>query len=146
MIADDVKRARQRAWYLANRERILAARKTPEGRVRHNARARGYYAKNKTRINEQARDRYRVARYGLTPEAFAALLAGQGGGCAICMTGTPARGWHVDHDHACCPTVARSCGRCVRGILCSRCNKALGAFKDSVELLGRAVAYLGGPA
>ncbi len=39
----------------------------------------------------------------------------------------------VDHDHA---TGA------VRGALCGRCNKAIGLFKDSPELIRRALAYL----
>lgn len=47
----------------------------------------------------------------------------------------------VDHDHTCCPG-KRSCGRCVRGLLCNRCNRALGQFGDDIETLRRAVAYL----
>lgn len=35
----------------------------------------------------------------------------------------------VDHDHSCCPG-ARSCGKCIRGILCNNCNRALGILGD----------------
>ena len=31
----------------------------------------------------------------------------------------------VDHDHGCCP-FTRSCGRCVRGLICVNCNSAEG--------------------
>ena len=30
----------------------------------------------------------------------------------------------------------------VRGLLCHHCNKALGGFKDSVEILTKAIKYL----
>lgn len=71
-------------------------------------------------------------RYGLTPEQYDALLLAQGGGCAICKTTEP-RGkskefFSVDHDHSCCPGV-RSCGKCVRGLLCIRCNNSVGWFE-----------------
>lgn len=37
---------------------------------------------------------------------------------------------HVDHDHRCCPG-KRSCGKCVRGFLCTRCNIRLVAIEDA---------------
>jgi hypothetical protein len=30
----------------------------------------------------------------------------------------------VDHDHACCQKKNRSCGKCIRGLLCHTCNIA----------------------
>jgi hypothetical protein len=69
-------------------------------------------------------------KYGLTLEAFEALLASQGGGCAIC--GKPDVD-HVDQDHR--------TGR-VRGILCFRCNVAIGQMDDDCERLAAAMAYL----
>lgn len=44
---------------------------------------------------------------------------------------------YVDHDHGCCPGEGRSCGKCVRGLLCLRCNTALGHMErmwDSAEV------------
>lgn len=38
----------------------------------------------------------------------------------------------VDHDHDCCPGV-RSCGLCVRGLLCMQCNAAAGLLGDEPE-------------
>lgn len=36
----------------------------------------------------------------------------------------------------------KSCGKCVRAILCSPCNTGLGLFKEDVDLLKRAAALL----
>ena len=62
----------------------------------------------------------------------------QGKACAICSSTSDLV---VDHDHLCC-TSSRTCGQCVRGILCRKCNAALGLFNDSAEALSRAIAYL----
>lgn len=88
-----------------------------------------------------------LARYGLTFEQFDAMLAAQGGRCKICGTGKPGgvggpRGWHVDHDHACCSTRKRSCGNCIRGIICTNCNHVLGNARDDPVILQAALDYL----
>jgi len=81
--------------------------------------------------------------YKLTLAAFDALLAAQGGVCAICGSDDPgAANWCVDHDHACCPTKGRCCGKCVRGLLCDMCNRTLGTAKDDPDRLRKAAAYL----
>lgn len=83
-------------------------------------------------------------KYGISLVRYNELLSEQGGGCAICEATKPGgrgRRFHVDHDHACCPG-GRSCGKCVRGLLCHACNVGLGAFGDDVERLTSAMAYL----
>lgn len=87
-----------------------------------------YRATNKKRFQE----RYRQSVYGLTPEAFNAMLAEQDGKCAICrrkFEKTP----QVDHCHA---------TNRVRGLLCGRCNVGLARVQDSPELLRRMASYL----
>jgi hypothetical protein len=46
----------------------------------------------------------------------------------------------IDHDHACCRDEKRSCGKCIRGLLCPGCNRALGIIESKYEM---AQAYLG---
>jgi hypothetical protein len=88
------------------------------------------------------RDRRLRLRYGLSSVEFERRLQQQGG-CAACgRTESNGKYWHVDHDHACCPTDARSCGKCIRGILCHGCNTALGNVNDSVETLRKMIKYL----
>lgn len=49
-----------------------------------------------------------------------------------------ARSFHIDHDHACCPG-AVGCERCVRGLLCVRCNTTLGHDAIAAYLAGTPV-------
>ena len=69
-------------------------------------------------------------------------------GCAICGSAeTKGQGskhgqFSVDHDHSCCPDRTKSCGKCVRGLLCNHCNVILGFAKDNPDLLIAAAAYL----
>lgn len=85
----------------------------------------------------------RAMRYGISTAEADALLDAQGGCCAICgvASAESARAFAVDHDHACC-SGRKTCGKCLRGILCHGCNLALGGFRDNVDLLRKAVAYL----
>lgn len=71
-----------------------------------------------------------MKKYSITPDEFERIWSEQGSVCAICR-GTPRGRAHVDHDHACCPHT-RSCGYCVRGILCKRCNTELVASYEQL--------------
>lgn len=86
--------------------------------------------------------------YKLTLEQYMELWDRQHGVCAIC--GQPETQRHqngdirwldVDHDHNCCRG-NRSCGKCIRGLLCSRHNRGLGMFGDSLEELYKSIEYL----
>lgn len=65
-------------------------------------------------------------------EAYDRLWVQQGGRCAICGKQQRARALALDHDH--------QTGR-IRGLLCMRCNRALGAYEYDVLVLGAAIAY-----
>jgi hypothetical protein len=67
------------------------------------------------------------------------MLAAQGYACAICRDPFENQRICADHDHGCCPKLtdqtAKTCGRCIRGLLCVPCNTNLGWY----ELVGPAV-------
>ena len=81
--------------------------------------------------------------HNLTKANYEQLLDSQDNRCAICHTEIRTVKIHmsVDHDHNCCPG-QRSCGKCIRGLLCRSCNAGLGFFKDNVGILLGAIRYL----
>ena len=79
--------------------------------------------------------------YKITPEQVEEKRELQNNSCAICkavFTGTP----YIDHDHSCCPQSKKTCGKCVRGLLCRECNLGLGNFQDNPQALQNAILYL----
>lgn len=111
---------RVQLWREENRDRYLETQRrikqSPEGRRRERA---GHLKR----------------KYGITLEYYDALLAEQDGVCSICgRAPTPGISLHVDHDHA--------IGE-IRGLLCFRCNNALGDFGDDHDRLFAALRHLG---
>lgn len=86
-------------------------------------------------------------RAALTQAEYDERLKAQDGKCAICGSTEPGKGksrFAADHDHRCCPSVKekKSCGKCLRKLLCHYCNAGLGDFRDDPELLRKAALYL----
>lgn len=84
-------------------------------------------AKNPAKYKADKRKYKLRTKYGITAERYDEILAEQDGKCAICASPDPVRGdnFCVDHDHDCCPG-EKTCGRCIRGLLCFPCNIHLG--------------------
>lgn len=77
-------------------------------------------------------------KYKITKAMYEGLLESQGGVCAICQ-GLPNKYFlSVDHDHSCCPGI-KTCGNCIRGLLCGSCNSFLGRVNDDPS---SAIRYL----
>lgn len=81
--------------------------------------------------------------YRLRPADLDALYQKQLGVCGICRDDLDIATPHVDHDHACCPG-AKTCGRCVRGLLCRRCNHAVTELDKDRRWATWALDYLAG--
>jgi len=73
--------------------------------------------------------------YGINLNDFNLLLSQQNNSCAICTTHKDnlTKNLCVDHSH--------KTGK-IRGLLCSKCNRALGLFGDNALTLRQAAAYL----
>jgi len=117
----------------------------PENKRKHELAVRKWYQKNREKMrqyskeywadpNNKLKNRESKLRqqYGITMEAYKVLNEVQKGLCAIC--GKPDyKSLAVDHDH--------KTGK-VRGLLCHKCNTAIGMFDDDTNILLKAVDYL----
>jgi hypothetical protein len=103
-LVDQSKRSPQLRWYHANpanreksKEAIRKWRANNPERARELSRQAKARSRRKNPDAEGRRVYQRKFKYGLTPEAFDAMLAGQDGKCKICKQ--PSDQWHVDHCH-----------------------------------------------
>jgi hypothetical protein len=80
--------------------------------------------------------------FNMTIEQYEEMLRLQGGKCAICReVDSGGKRLAVDHDRACCPG-RKSCGSCIRGLLCNKCNQGIGYFDDDPDRILAAIRYL----
>lgn len=94
---------------------------------------------NSRRQTENNALRQKTNSYGISPKEYIELLEKHHHVCAIC--GKPETRIHqgvlaalsIDHDH--------DTGK-IRGLLCTRCNSAIGHFYEDVEIMRKAIDYL----
>jgi len=77
-------------------------------------------------------------KYNIPYSRYEQIKKEQKDSCAICSKKEKLL---IDHDHSCCPGVG-SCGRCVRGLVCFKCNVALGMVSDNKNILNSMILYL----
>jgi Recombination endonuclease VII len=125
----------------------------PEYRKREQAHARRHHATHREEIAARRRHRYAtdpeyrakylaataksaranlLKRHGMSLREYELRLALQGGACAICRK-TPKVPLCIDHCHV--------TGK-VRGLLCRKCNSALGFYDDDPEVAQAGADYL----
>jgi len=105
-----------------------------KNRERYNAWAKEYHHKRKHLWESKTRGYRLKSVYHITEEDFQNMTDSQNGVCKICGCSPNEHGknkmskvLHIDHDHA--------TGK-IRGLLCSRCNGALGWYekcKDGIK-------------
>lgn len=124
--------ARARDWYAENRQRAIENAK--RWRAANLDRARATRRARYPAIRAKTRDQHLQRTFGITTADYEAMLNVQGGVCAICLEPPkPGESFHVDHHDE---------RGGVRGILCVRCNNALGQLREDLQVASRAVDYL----
>lgn len=142
----DARKTYMREYYAANPEKF---KRTPEQLAARNEARREKYAQSAEfrerhkasvlawqQANPDKRKSQRLKVFGIALSDFNDMMAMQQGRCAIC-------GFSDLSDKNLFPLVdhCHKTGK-VRGLLCMNCNQGLGKFKDSVEALMTAAAYL----
>lgn len=101
------------------------------------------YRIEKPKSKEEVRAMGLWSRHRMTVEEFDSVLLDQKSVCAAC--GSEDYGWsgawNIDHDHRCCPR-NRSCVKCRRALLCSKCNMILGYCNDNPDHLEKLIGYI----
>lgn len=105
------------------------------------ARALQWYVDNPERASANKRKANLAKNYGLTVAEYNAMLLDQGGVCAVCGKDEPnehgrtGKKFRLSVDH-CHETGS------IRGLLCQRCNRAIGLLGDDPTLMRKAISYL----
>lgn len=128
-----------------------AARRESAARIKaanpeaYNKRQRQYVARYKSNHPDRVAQKdwaYALkSRFNISVERYFEMLEGQGGACAGCGTKPNGKRLAIDHDRKCC-SGNKSCGDCVRGLLCGNCNTALGLLKENVQTISNLLEYM----
>jgi len=98
--------------------------------------SRAYDHENRKRFQKRKEQAWLKTAYNLSPEDYDVFMLMQKKRCAICGRKFGKQRWlkpRVDHCHR----TGKN-----RGLLCNKCNMALGLFKESLIIIKNAVAYL----
>ncbi len=115
-------------WNKENPDKVKEANKL------HKLTRKEYYSDPERKLKYRNLDLQR--RFGVTHTEYENMLKSQNGACAICKKFRLNKGKkHMAIDH--CHKTGK-----VRGVLCHICNRGLGMFDDSQDLLTQAIEYL----
>lgn len=109
---------------------------TDHGRAYSHKKSREWHLKHPERRQKMARESHLRKTYGVSIEAYDAMLTAQEGRCYLCKKPQVdcVNGWLcVDHDH--------KTGK-IRKLLCQKCNAGIGFFEEDPNVLLAAIAYL----
>mgnify|MGYP006784045891 CR=1 FL=1 len=107
-----------------------------DGQVAYKSSMSKLRSENPAEYTRRVRGYNLKASHGIKQDDYEAMASKQGHACAICRSkepGGPGDRFHVDHNHA--------TGK-IRGLLCAKCNTAIGLLKEDAIVIQRALNYL----
>ena len=128
----------QKQYYEENKKELRAYR--AKYRIEHKEEIKEQQIQYRLKYPERIKNHDLRSNHGIMLEEYNRMLELQNNVCAIC--GEPetskevnrkVKSLAVDHNH--------KTGK-IRGLLCGKCNKAIGLLQDNTELLQSAINYL----
>lgn len=131
----DVKRKLKEA---RDRHRLKHPEKTAEYTLRWRTNNPENYKASNRKRREAHLEYLAIWRFNMTKARYEKMLVAQCGSCACCGEAfQEGQRIDVDHDHRCCPTPKgtprKTCGKCVRALLCRGCNIAVGFYERKAQ-------------
>jgi len=114
---------------LHNACKICRLKQAAEYRKNHVEERKKYRDENK----EKTRFNLLLKTYGISREDYKTMNDSQNGVCAICGFDNNGKPLYVDHDHR---------TNKIRGLLCQKCNTAIGLLYDDPDIIKKAAKYL----
>lgn len=130
---------RSRLWKINNPDKVKSHRKSSilsskKWKKDNNEKMKAYKRKYYKKLTPEDRKKWMLNRvYGLSIDQFMDMELKQGGVCGICGGTTKGKSLSVDHNH--------ETGE-VRGLLCHRCNTALGLLNEDINIFNKSIEYL----
>lgn len=114
----------------------ISKKKCPKGHYE-----RYVTSNNCVQCDKEAREKRKISYrwnrikriYNISKEQYYKMLEDQDSKCLICGADLFEKNCHIDHNH--------KNGK-VRGLLCSRCNQAIGLLNEDMEILKKAYEYI----
>jgi hypothetical protein len=118
MLNKEKRKIRNHRYYLKNKNKIKKWN-------------REYCIKNKERDYKRIRNYHLKRNYNININELNDMVLKQNNKCKICKN--ELKKLHIDHNHK---------TNKVRGILCEKCNLALGLFQENISIILNAAEYL----
>lgn len=143
--ADRCEECRDIRLKIQHNSAVSKYRRSPAGKIKVAEYMSKYWETHKGDLKTKRRrlNDMLLRTYRISLSEFEDMVEQQSGCCAICNGPPNGKGnrLHVDHDKKCCPG-SKSCGKCVRGLLCHKCNTAIGLLEEDSVRMESAIQYI----
>lgn len=126
-------------WRLENKDKLKEAKRQYYNEVKNTweyiSHSKEYRKKHRIISKDKERNGHYVRKYKITLNDYNQMCINQNNSCGICTKSEQELGKKLAVDH--CHTTGK-----VRGLLCSKCNAALGFMYEHIQSIKNMILYL----